>query len=169
MDIIRAGELGERLPLTREVTTFGRDAASVDVAVLHESCSRVHAALSVDASSGKLYICDQGSANGSFLNKARLPVGKWVLLSDGSSFRFGESSRLYVVIEPSGGASAAIVNSAAESSAVSPQPRCIADVRARAARRRGGSRSSLRLFYRRGGGHCCGKQQQQGDSTLWRG
>lgn len=121
LDIIRAGELGERLPLTREVTTFGRDAASVDVAVLHESCSRVHAALSVDASSGKLYICDQGSANGSFLNKARLPVGKWVLLSDGASFRLGESSRLYVVIEPSGGASAAIVNSAAESSAVAPK------------------------------------------------
>lgn len=121
LDIIRAGELGERLPLTREVTTFGRDAASVDVAVLHESCSRVHAALSVDASSGKLYICDQGSANGSFLNKARLPAGKWILLSEGASFRLGESSRLYVVIEPAGGASAAIVKSAVASSAAAPK------------------------------------------------
>ncbi|KAJ8599604.1 hypothetical protein CTAYLR_004666 [Chrysophaeum taylorii] len=77
----------------------GRAAESVDIALFHESISRVHAILQ-RSREGKLYVADV-SQHGTRLNKNKCPRGGYVELKDGDVMSFGGSTRLFVVRRPS--------------------------------------------------------------------
>jgi len=69
----------------------------------HESCSRNHAKLLLEKKSGDaelcLYIIDLGSTHGTFLNKTRLDPRIDIRLDTGYQIKFGESSRIFVVVK----------------------------------------------------------------------
>eukprot|EP00946_MAST-07B_sp_MAST-7B-sp1_P003662 g3662.t1 len=96
----RGGETLDEIRLTSErpCVTFGR---SGDVVLLHDSVSRMHAAIVHDHSSRKPYLIDLGSSNGTFIGDSRLP--SWTghsakrALNNGDIIRFGASTRLYIV------------------------------------------------------------------------
>ena len=47
-----------------------------------------------------VYVCDQGSSNGTFLFKRRLQAGVWEALQDGTQVRCGTDAHVYVVQAP---------------------------------------------------------------------
>jgi predicted component of type VI protein secretion system len=94
LDVLKSGVLLERIALTLPTTTFGRG-EDCSVVSAHDSCSRLHAALSYFE--GFFYLCDQNSQHGVFLQKKRIAPGKWLKLLHCDSFRFGDSSRTYVL------------------------------------------------------------------------
>lgn len=67
-----------------------------DVVLNHPSISRRHAAMAHDAD-GVLYVIDLGSTHGTFLDGTRLRAQKRTCVQQGSTVRFGASTRKYVV------------------------------------------------------------------------
>ena len=78
---------------------FGRQADAVDVEVAHGSASRVHAVLQ-HGEGDTVHLYDLGSTHGTFLNKARLAPRAFTQVRVGDQFRFGESSRVYILGGP---------------------------------------------------------------------
>ncbi|XP_019405154.1 PREDICTED: kanadaptin [Crocodylus porosus] len=74
------------------------------LALAHPSVSRRHAVLQYrtagPASARGFYVCDLGSAHGTFLNRRRLPPRAYCRLHVGHCLRFGASSRLFVLQGP---------------------------------------------------------------------
>ena len=96
--------------------TFGRiadDPTIVDIVTAHESCSRLHARIAFDKS-GRPWLRDFGSGNGTFVNERRLPPeacgkgepttnqkgSRGVVLYPGDAIRFGASTRIYILEGP---------------------------------------------------------------------
>jgi smad nuclear-interacting protein 1 len=91
---------------------FGRDAAAADVRLDHASVSKQHAVLQfrgvpAPREPGDMrppeqrvlpYLMDLESANGTFLNEARLEAARYVELRAGDRVRFGGSTREYVLM-----------------------------------------------------------------------
>lgn len=80
------------------------------LALAHPSVSRRHAVLQYrtagPAAARGFYVCDLGSAHGTFLNRRRLPPRAYCRLQVGHCLRFGASSRLFVLqvrARPGGG------------------------------------------------------------------
>ena len=74
---------GERIPLDKQKTTFGRSKSSHCV-LPHPTVSREH--FYVERNSGKLFLVDQGSENGTLANDERV---SWIELKDGDTIRAG--------------------------------------------------------------------------------
>ena len=74
---------------------FGRG-ADCDVKLEHASISRHHAELTVDAS-GAVFLCDLGSGHGTNANGMWIKARQAKELKVGSQFRFGASTRTYVI------------------------------------------------------------------------
>lgn len=90
---------------------FGRERAVVDFPVEHPSCSKQHAVIQFrhvekknefgDREGGvKPYLIDLESANGTKVNGAEMPEGRYVELRSGDVLGFGESTREYVLMLP---------------------------------------------------------------------
>jgi WD40 repeat protein/pSer/pThr/pTyr-binding forkhead associated (FHA) protein len=97
LKVVRAGRVLERVVVgARSHYVFGRQETVVDIALLHESISRRHAI--IGHRGGRLCVADLGSANGTFVDGARIKAtAPPTVLREGSSITFGESTRSYVV------------------------------------------------------------------------
>ena len=93
------GELLGRLDLSgASQLTFGRDATRVDVPLEHGSVSRHHATITFDADVA--YISDIKSTHGTYVTTpdgGEEKISTLTRLDEGSTVRFGESSRRYVL------------------------------------------------------------------------
>lgn len=98
MTVLKDGVIVDLVKIgSKKSYLFGRDAERADHALVHSSCSRLHAALV--HSHGCVYVADLGSSHGTRVNGRRLVAGRPVPLSDGDSFSFGASSRSYTLHE----------------------------------------------------------------------
>uniref|UniRef100_A0A5S6QNC7 FHA domain-containing protein n=1 Tax=Trichuris muris TaxID=70415 RepID=A0A5S6QNC7_TRIMR len=88
---------------------FGRDRNIADIPVDHPSCSKQHAvfqyrSVPVELEDGttvfhvKPYLIDLGSANGTYLNDERIEPQRYYELLEKDVFRFGYSTREYVLL-----------------------------------------------------------------------
>lgn len=82
----------------KAVVTIGR-LPVCDLSLEHASVSRYHAVLQF-APRGDVFVYDLGSAHGTFVNKKRVEKRKWIKLKVGDFMRFGESSRMHVLMGP---------------------------------------------------------------------
>eukprot|EP00803_Ostreobium_quekettii_P004265 evm.model.scf_1451.5 EVM.evm.TU.scf_1451.5 scf_1451:28607-38773(+) len=78
---------------------FGRS-PSADFVLEHPSASRFHCVLQHNSHSGEAFLHDCGSTHGTYLNKQLIKPSVYVPLRVGDTFRFGQSSRLYVLQGP---------------------------------------------------------------------
>ncbi len=99
LEVIRQGALLERnaLPIKRDHLLIGR-LPSCHVLLEHPSVSRKHAILQFSPPNS-VYVYDLGSAHGTRVNKDLLPKREHVLLHSGDQIRFGESSRVFVLVD----------------------------------------------------------------------
>lgn len=88
---------------------FGRERRVADIPTDHPSCSKQHAVLQyrqveTENSDGTLskqvkpYIMDLGSTNGTFINEDRIEPQRYYELLEKDNIRFGNSSRMYVLL-----------------------------------------------------------------------
>ena len=102
LEYLLQGCLVQARALTAPLTLLGRDADACALPLTDASASRVHCALAYDARTNALLLCDNGSANGTFLMKRRLEAGVWTELRVGSQVRCGTDARVFVVSAPVG-------------------------------------------------------------------
>jgi pSer/pThr/pTyr-binding forkhead associated (FHA) protein len=101
LEVLKNGVSVEKVDIgIKEFYSFGRQEGTVDVVLAHPSVSRQHAV--VQHADNGLFVYDLGSANGTFVNKQRIPKEAFQKLMVGHVIKFGESSRLYVVDGPQG-------------------------------------------------------------------
>uniref|UniRef100_A0A8C5L2I8 Solute carrier family 4 (anion exchanger), member 1, adaptor protein n=1 Tax=Jaculus jaculus TaxID=51337 RepID=A0A8C5L2I8_JACJA len=100
--------LGTRSLQGTSCCLFGR-LPTCDISLEHPSVSRYHAALQhrasdrdeeVDGHGQGFYLYDLGSTHGTFLNKTRIPPRTYCRVHVGHVFRFGGSSRLFILQGP---------------------------------------------------------------------
>lgn len=78
---------------------FGRNPETADVLLEHPSISRRHAAVIHDGKGG-LFLYDFGSTHGTFLDGRRVEGRTAIELREGSTVKFAESSRSYILRLP---------------------------------------------------------------------
>jgi two-component system cell cycle response regulator len=91
--VLRGADAGLRIPLTKDTLTLGRTVDS-DLVFHDDQISRRHATISFDSESGKYYLADLGSTNGTFLNDR--PVTK-TELNDGDKIFAGTTILKFVL------------------------------------------------------------------------
>ncbi|XP_026645472.1 kanadaptin [Microtus ochrogaster] len=100
--------LGTRTLKGMSCCLFGR-LANCDICLEHPSVSRYHAVLQhrgsdpdgeADSHGQGFYLYDLGSTHGTFLNKTRIPPRTYCRVHVGHVFRFGGSTRLFVLQGP---------------------------------------------------------------------
>ncbi|KAI9666246.1 MAG: hypothetical protein M1821_004181 [Bathelium mastoideum] len=105
-DVMETVELG-----TRSVWLLGREAKVADLLVAHPSCSGQHAVVQFrhTTKTGKRgepragvrpYLLDLESANGTWLNGAKVESRRYVELRSGDVVKLGSSEREYVIMLP---------------------------------------------------------------------
>jgi FHA domain len=99
LDVMKTGTILESVPLApgASFATFGRN-KGVDVLVEHPSASRLQAVLQFRGR--EAFLADCGSTHGTYLNQAALESGKFYAVHVGSQFRFGQSTRSYILSAP---------------------------------------------------------------------
>ncbi len=65
----------------------GRDPEQCPIALTEPRVSGVHALLKFEGA--KLFVCDEGSNNGTYVDAVRLPSKVWTMVADGARLRFG--------------------------------------------------------------------------------
>lgn len=116
LEVLKDGIVTQTVPLIKDHYLAGRQTDVVDIALDHESCSRQHAAFQF-GEKGELYVTDLGSTHGTYVNKKRIEPQKYEHLIPGSLIRFGESSRMFVVVGPASVAEEAEKEAAARAQA----------------------------------------------------
>lgn len=97
-ETIREGRsLSKSSPITFSKLIVGR-LPSCDILLEHPSSSRFHAVIQFKKDEAFLY--DLGSTHGTFLNKKRVEVKKYLPIRVGDMIKFGESSRLFIFSGP---------------------------------------------------------------------
>jgi len=100
LDVLKESKLVQKLMVDEKpVYLFGRNPQQTDFTVDHGSCSRVHAALVWHKHLDRSFLTDLGSTHGTFIGNFRLEAHKPTELPVDSMFRFGESTRRYVIRE----------------------------------------------------------------------
>ena len=84
--------------ITKDFVTFGR-LPICDVSLEHQSISRYHAIVQFK-SDGSVYLYDLGSSHGTELNKNVVAKKKYVRIRVGDMIRFGQSSRVFILMGP---------------------------------------------------------------------
>nr|CAB3266293.1 kanadaptin [Phallusia mammillata] len=114
LEVLRAGAIIDKIELTdHEFFVFGR-LPECNITLEHPSISRHHAILQFGApksqdenvefqkdGSAGFYLFELGSTHGTFLNKAKVPQGKYYRLKVGHMIKFGNSTRTYILQGPS--------------------------------------------------------------------
>eukprot|EP01018_Ginkgo_biloba_P026214 Gb_36776 [translate_table: standard] len=99
LEVLKDGSIIERLDVSEKgAYMFGRS-DWCDFALEHPTISRFHAVLQYKAN-GVAYLYDLGSTHGSFVNKNKVQPKVYKQLHVGDVFRFGHSSRLYILQGP---------------------------------------------------------------------
>ncbi|KAJ3386780.1 Kanadaptin [Entophlyctis sp. JEL0112] len=98
LEVIKNGAIVDTVHIEKPVMLFGR-LPTCEVSLDHASVSRQHAILQSSAfpEQPALSLFDLNSAHGTFLNKTRIQPRTHTPLRDGDIFRFGMSSRVFVV------------------------------------------------------------------------
>lgn len=65
----------------------GRDGAACQILLNEPRVSGTHASLKLEG--GQLYVRDEGSNNGTYVNGSRIPAGTWSPVGQGASLKFG--------------------------------------------------------------------------------
>ncbi|KAG1652378.1 hypothetical protein FOA52_007231, partial [Chlamydomonas sp. UWO 241] len=101
VEVLRQGTvLGAKGVSEKGHYTFGRT-PECDFVLEHPSASRLHAVLQFNGETKVASLYDCGSTHGTFLNKQRIKPNIFVPLPVGSTFKMGQSSRIYVFSGPS--------------------------------------------------------------------
>uniref|UniRef100_A0A7S2ZG65 FHA domain-containing protein n=1 Tax=Rhodosorus marinus TaxID=101924 RepID=A0A7S2ZG65_9RHOD len=103
-EVIKSGVVASKEIISRSdrgYVLLGRDPEQVDIVLAHPSLSRVHAAIQFRKDDPIAYLIDLNSTHGTFLNKKRVQSGKYIAMSVGDVVKFGDSSRIYVLLGPS--------------------------------------------------------------------
>ena len=108
-------QVGQHDLSQRACTLLGRAEDQVHISLPHESCSRLHARIAFDKSTGTPWLRDLGSAHGTTVNKKKLPAqacgrhesttgtekgSRGVILYPGDILQFGASTRLFCLEGP---------------------------------------------------------------------
>ncbi|WCJ28216.1 hypothetical protein M5689_009922 [Euphorbia peplus] len=96
LEVLKDGEVLDRINLDRRRQLFGRQAHACDFVLDHQSVSRQHAAV-VPHKNGSIFVIDMGSAHGTFVANERLTKDTPVELEVGQSLRFAASTRTYIL------------------------------------------------------------------------
>eukprot|EP01122_Echinamoeba_exundans_P002816 TRINITY_DN127_c0_g1_i1.p1 TRINITY_DN127_c0_g1~~TRINITY_DN127_c0_g1_i1.p1 ORF type:complete len:532 (-),score=66.23 TRINITY_DN127_c0_g1_i1:2576-4117(-) len=98
-EVVKNGVIVETMELsTQDHWVLGRlPPPMVDITLDNPTVSRQHAAL-VFRDTGEAYIYDLGSVHGTFVNKRQIKSKTYVELRTGDQLKFGQSSRLYVLV-----------------------------------------------------------------------
>ncbi|KAK9057418.1 hypothetical protein SSX86_022253 [Deinandra increscens subsp. villosa] len=96
LDVLKDGEVLDRINLDKRRHIFGRQLHTCDFVLDHQSVSRQHAAV-VPHKNGSVYVIDLGSAHGTFVANERLTKDSPVELEVGQSLRFAASTRVYIL------------------------------------------------------------------------
>lgn len=96
LDVLKDGEVLDRINLDKRKHIFGRQFQTCDYVLDHQSVSRQHAAV-VPHKNGSVYVIDLGSAHGTFVANERLTKDSPVELEAGQSLRFAASTRIYIL------------------------------------------------------------------------
>lgn len=96
LDVIKDGEVLDRINLDKRRHIFGRQFHTCDFVLDHQSVSRQHAAV-VPHKNGSIYVIDLGSAHGTFVANERLTKDSPVELETGQSLKFAASTRTYIL------------------------------------------------------------------------
>ena len=121
LDVLKDGKLIQKLMIDeKKCYLFGRNPQMNDFCIDHNSCSRVHSALVYHKNLSRAFLVDLGSseyqfefelfslfmyvpclfpAHGTFIGNIRLEKHKPTQLPVDSSFRFGASTRKYIIRE----------------------------------------------------------------------
>jgi len=100
LDVTKDGKLVQKLMVDeKRCYLFGRNSQLNDFTVDHGSCSRVHAALVYHKHLGRTFLVDCGSTHGTFIGNIRLEGHKPMQMPVDSKFRFGASTRTYILRE----------------------------------------------------------------------
>jgi len=100
LDVLKDTKLIQKLMIDeKNYYLFGRNHQACDFVVDHGSCSRVHAALVWHKHLERSFLVDLGSTHGTYIGNFRLEKNKPTQLPVDSVFRFGESTRRYVMRE----------------------------------------------------------------------
>jgi len=100
LDVLKDGKLIQKLMVDeKKFYLFGRNPQLNDFCIDHGSCSRVHATLLWHKHLKRSFLVDLGSTHGTFIGNFRLEKNNPTQLPVDSTFRFGESSRRYVIRE----------------------------------------------------------------------
>jgi len=91
LEVQKDGERVETIKVGSRVSvTFGRNEATADIALAHQSISRLHAAV-VHDTLGNLQVLDCGSTHGTFVCGKRIEQHVPVILKEGDVITFGGS------------------------------------------------------------------------------
>ncbi|CAL8466900.1 g6436 [Coccomyxa elongata] len=96
LDVVKAGQVIDRITLRKAGTLFGRSPMA-DVVLDHPSLSRQHAALCYHKTSRCWVLLDLNSAHGTAVDGRQVPKNTPVELQEGATLRFAASSRDYVL------------------------------------------------------------------------
>jgi len=100
LDVLKDGKLIQKLMVDdKKCYLFGRNPQMTDFCIDHGSCSRVHAALIWHQHLDRSFLVDLGSTHGTFIGNFRIERQKPTQLPVDSTFRFGESTRKYIIRE----------------------------------------------------------------------
>uniref|UniRef100_T1IFR1 Nuclear inhibitor of protein phosphatase 1 n=1 Tax=Rhodnius prolixus TaxID=13249 RepID=T1IFR1_RHOPR len=98
LDVMKEDKLVQKLMLDeKKCYLFGRNPQMNDFCIDHQSCSRVHAAFVYHKHLQRAFLVDLGSTHGTFIGTVRLEAHKPTQLPPDSTFRFGASTRDYVM------------------------------------------------------------------------
>ncbi|XP_050214370.1 protein phosphatase 1 regulatory inhibitor subunit PPP1R8 homolog [Mercurialis annua] len=96
LDVMKDGEVLDRIQLDRRRQLFGRQSHMCDFVLDHQSVSRQHAVV-IPHKNGSIFVIDLGSAHGTFVANERLTKDTPVELEVGQSLRFAASTRTYIL------------------------------------------------------------------------
>lgn len=96
LDILKDGEVVDKINLEKRRNIFGRQAIMCDFVLDHPSVSRQHAVV-VQHKNGSVYVIDLGSVHGTFVANERVSKDNPAELEVGQSLKFAASTRSYVL------------------------------------------------------------------------
>ncbi|CDW58100.1 nuclear inhibitor of protein phosphatase 1 [Trichuris trichiura] len=100
LDVMKNNTLLQKLMIDeKSAYFFGRSPNSCDFVVDHSSCSRVHAVLVYHKFLKRMFLIDLGSTHGTFIGNVKLEAHKPEPLGFDQNFRFGASTRTYILCE----------------------------------------------------------------------
>ncbi|KYR00565.1 hypothetical protein DLAC_02581 [Tieghemostelium lacteum] len=98
ISIFKNKEKVKEYEITEEkVLTFGRDSSRNNIVLEHESCSSVHATVTLKPGSKRPYLTDLRSTNRTLLNGKEIKPYQTEDLYEGDKITFGASSREYII------------------------------------------------------------------------